>query len=341
MHQRGHEVAILFLQHAVDIGGSNDVEHGFLAELDERGISYSFIGQASRGIPFRGFSVVRSHIRSFRPDVVHTHLYSATLLCAFARVPVVYTRHGIDLRVPKLFYSLVMDRIVDSYVGICQACTLVLENTTRKQVVRIDNGARPEKFRVVHREARDPKRRLVFLSVGRLNRYKNYPLLLEALALLPRDGSWCLRMAGDGEEMSSLRDLAKRLGIADLVEFLGSVDNIPLELASADIFVMSSRSEGLPIALIEATLAGLPVVVTNVGGCAEVVHEARNGIVVDGQDAQTLAVALRRMLEDAGFREDSARNAMEHGGRYTLDAAVTRHIELYRSSQSSFEDRGR
>lgn len=329
-HRLGHAVAILFMQHTAEIGGDEKVEHGFLAQLDAEGIDYGFVGYIPRRIPFRSFTALRSQVGRFKPDIIHAHLYSAVVLCAFAGVPVVYTRHGIGLRVPRIFYALVMNRIVHTYIGICQACTDILcEVSGKRPVVRIDNGARLELCPRNPRPAGEGSYPLVLLAVGRLNWYKNYPLLLDAVSRLPVDCDWELWIAGDGEERRALEGLAAKLGVAGRTRFLGNVTDVARLLAEADVFVMSSRSEGLPIALLEATLAAIPVVVTNVGGCAEVVHLVGNGIVVDEQQAPALASALSRMLQDEELRAFSIRNSRRYGRRYSLAAALEGHLHMY------------
>jgi glycosyltransferase involved in cell wall biosynthesis len=326
----GHQVMVIFLWHAVEIGGTDEVERAFLARLTHAGVEYGFVDRGSGRFSLAKLGSFRKLVRRFGPDVLHVHLYSAAVLCPFIGAPVVYTRHGIDLRVPRSFYTFFLDRVVQAYVGICQACTRVLEGATRaRPVVRIDNGAR--RIDVPH--AGTPQRRpdnvLTFLAVGRLNSYKNYPLLLNAVARLPSGTEWRLWIAGDGEEGPSLIARTRELGLEDRVTFLGNVPDVGRLFSQVDIFVMSSKSEGLPIALIEATLAGLPVVVTNVGGCAEVVHTVVNGIVADELTTTSLSAALARMTGDPELREFFARNARKYGSAYALRPAVEKHLSLY------------
>jgi len=174
-----------------------------------------------------------------------------------------------------------------------------------------------------------PSASFTFLAVGRLIRLKNYPRLLAALTEVPVDRRWRLLIAGEGRDRENLQKLAAQLGLSERVEFLGNVSNMGECLASANVFVMSSDSEGLPIALIEATLAGLPVVVTNVGGCAEVVHAVCNGIVVDDLDDGSFAKALTRILEDDDLRASFSRNARLYGAKYELSTALSEHLNLY------------
>jgi glycosyltransferase involved in cell wall biosynthesis len=331
MRKRGHEIFVLFLEGAADSGRSTEFEAKFLAALAVAGVGHGFIGHGSRRNPFAGVKSVLRHVRTFQPDVVHAHLFYGVVFSAFVGVPVVYTRHSIGLRVPKAVYRLLFDRIVDTYVGICAACTRVLQGATRRPVVRIDNGVSAERLRFARERSREKSAGLTLLAVGRLIPYKNYPLLLRALASLPSNLDWRLLVAGEGPEATHLAELSAELGIGRKVNYMGNVSDVDTLFADVDIFVMSSSAEGLPIALIEATLAGLPVIVTNVGGCAEVVHAVCNGLVVDDCSVPALSKALRRMMEDHVLRDSFSRNAIKYGGHYELDTAVRGHLELYAS----------
>ncbi len=137
-------------------------------------------------------------------------------------------------------------------------------------------------------------------------------------------------LAGSGPEEAKLRDLANQLGITDRVNFLGNVDNVSTLLKEADVFVMSSAWEGLPIAQIEATLTGLPVLVTDVGGCSEIVEKVDNGMVVD-VEIEAYSEALKKMLNDYSARLRYHHNAINNSAIYTISKSVDKHLDLYHS----------
>lgn len=111
-----------------------------------------------------------------------------------------------------------------------------------------------------------------------------------------------LLIAGDGPELTALQALALRLGLEERVTFLGQRSDIPLILAALDLFVLPSRHEGMPNAVLEAMAAGLPVVATAVGGTPEVVVDGITGLLVPPHDPLSLANALSRLLDDAELR---------------------------------------
>lgn len=131
---------------------------------------------------------------------------------------------------------------------------------------------------------------------------------------------------------ASLEQLALDNGVSDRIEFLGNVTNVDELLYDADIFVMSSAWEGLPIAQIEATLSGLPVIVTNVGGCAEIVHKVCNGIVVDELNEDSYAAALRKMVTNDSLRNIFSQNALSYSSDYLIKTSSDKHIALYQDA---------
>ena len=327
MVRAGHKVFILFLDRASEAGRDGAFEADFLKQLDENGIEYGFIGAAARKKPWLGAKAMRKAVSDFSPDIVHCHLYYAAIFSLFIKAPkIVYTHHNIKLGASALLYKL-LDLKVSRYIGICLACKKLLESVSRKEVVRIDNGVSPERVRKRHRAAGQGGD-VNLLSVGRLSDQKNLSLLIASLATLENQ-KYRLRIAGEGVLHKELMRLADEKGITDRVEFLGNVSNVDELLYDADVFVMSSAWEGLPIAQIEATLSGLPVVVTNVGGCSEIVHKVCNGIVVDELIESSYAQALEMMINNHGLREVFSHNALTYSGDYLIKASADKHLALY------------
>ena len=168
--------------------------------------------------------------------------------------------------------------------------------------------------RIAAAPARYPVGRPVrLLSVGALDRmYKSPDVVLHAVALVGASGTRCsLRWTGGGQHLAAMERYAARLGIADRVRFEGQqpADRVADELRRADLFVLASRTEGLPRALIEAMAAGLPCIGTRVGGIPELLDD--EALVAPG-DAEALAARIRAFLDDAGlFERQAARNLRE------------------------------
>jgi glycosyltransferase involved in cell wall biosynthesis len=161
------------------------------------------------------------------------------------------------------------------------------------------------------------------LCVARLERAKEHALLLRAFQRLSAQASDVkLLLVGSGRLEGDLRALATRLGIADKVLFAGQVSPVAAVFHLADVFALSSSWEGLPLVVLEAMAARLPMVLTSVGGIPEVVEHERTGILVAPGDEHAFAAALERVF------------AMSNEARATMGHVARRHVqERYRVEQ--------
>lgn len=175
------------------------------------------------------------------------------------------------------------------------------------RVHRIPNAVDVARFAVPRdqsaRETLCPGATFVALFVGRLEPIKNLPVLLQAWARALRedDGAWLL-LAGEGRERKRLESLARELGVASRVRFLGNVDHVERLAPLADIAVLPSLREGLSNAMLECMACGLPMVASRVGGNPDFVIEGRTGWLHDAADGAGLARQLAA-ARDAGASE--------------------------------------
>lgn len=139
--------------------------------------------------------------------------------------------------------------------------------------------------------------------VARLDDQKNLTVLLQAMVAVP-DAS--LVLVGDGPRRGELEALAGSLGIAARVHFLGWLDDPRAVLAGFDVFALPSRDESFPLTIVEAMLSGVPVVATRVGSVGDAIEHGRTGLLVEVDDVDGLAAALRRLLGDADERTQLA-----------------------------------
>ena len=164
-------------------------------------------------------------------------------------------------------------------------------------------GVDPERFAPVARPAQPEPFRLV--CVGRLVPAKGQHILLDALAVLAGRGRRPhLTLVGDGPDRASLESHAAHLRLQGSVRFAGAVNqDVILGLYErADAFVLPSFAEGLPVVLMEAMATGLPCVTTQITGVPELIHDGENGLLVAASDAEGLADAIERLMDDPGLR---------------------------------------
>lgn len=281
--------------------------------------------------------------KELRPDVVHLHNPTPTVYAAIparmAGVPgVVSTRHSLVAPPRRLVVEIkyaVASTCCDWIAGICDATTNNLKSIhsiPARKIVRVYNGTAP--LQHVAQQQWPPKTGFTLLYVGRLEPVKNHLLLLNAfrfaLSSMPGLRLW---MVGDGGERKMLESLATELGMASQVTFWGQQLDVAPFFSAADAFIMSSKSEGLPISLLQAFSVGLPAIVTNVGGMAEVVRLAQAGITVSATDPAEMATAILRLAAGDAERAQFSTNAKDaFNTRFTLHAMADTYLDLYRNT---------
>jgi glycosyltransferase involved in cell wall biosynthesis len=168
------------------------------------------------------------------------------------------------------------------------------------------------------------------LSVGRLDAWKGYDLLLDAFASCAAELPTArLLIAGDGDLRDDLAARSRRLGIESRVTLPGYREDVPAILAAADLFVISSRKEGLPMVLLEAMAAGLAVVATAVGEIPKVLGEGAGSVVPPG-DAEALAAEIARLLQSPELRRQFAETARDKFlVQYSREAMGARYQRMY------------
>lgn len=174
------------------------------------------------------------------------------------------------------------------------------------------------------------RERVQILGVGRLVPRKGFDVLIRAVAMLPSLLPFEVVLVGDGPERETLESLARSLGVAERVQFVGSVpyNALPARYAEADIYVLSSHAEGMPLVVLEAMATGLPIVATDVQGIRELVADGVNGWRFPVNDAEALAAYLARLIENSAEREAFGRASRERVQSYAWGNIAKAYLEL-------------
>ncbi|HZL98972.1 MAG TPA: glycosyltransferase, partial [Planctomycetota bacterium] len=288
-----------------------DGEGPLAAALDGAGVSRRLLARR----PGVDWAHAGRLARSFRDDgigLVHCHnitalFHGARAAARAGRLPVLYTEHDRDLPAPwrqRLLHRWLARRVAVA-VAVSARLALELQRTEGFAARELVNGV-PDPLRVCARPREAARAELgwppgpALLAVGSLSPVKNHALLLAALpALRARVPAARLYVAGDGELRAALAASAAALP-PGAVTWLGERDDVPRLLAACDLFVLSSRSEGLPLSLIEAHGAGRASLATDVGGVGEVLVDGETGRLVPAGDAAALAAAAAELLLDEG-----------------------------------------
>lgn len=250
-------------------------------------------------------------LRKEKIDVLHSHEFAmnifggtAAVLARVRSASTIHGKHWITDRGRRALAYRVLARAGVSIVAVSEDLASYLSTglgIPRARIHLVHNGipmsGRPGMIdRGAARRALGlPPDGPLLVAVGNLYPVKDHATLLRALVELPGAR---VAIAGRGDEEANLLRLASELGIGARVHLLGLRDDVDRILAAADIFVQPSRSEGLPLAILEAMAAGLPVVATRVGGMGEAILDGETGILVEPGKPDALARALRSLLDD-------------------------------------------
>ena len=280
-------------------------------------------------------------LRRERPHIVHVNSAKAAALGRLAAwlagTPVrIYTVHGWAFLAhggPASTLYRWAERLLRplTTVTVCVADSerragLAAGTCDERTTVVVHNGVDSSRARVAEAHSGTPR----LVTVGRLQAPKDALTLVRALAAV-QGSPFELLVVGDGPDRPSIEEEVRRLGLERAVELVGQRDDVPELLATADLFVLSSRSEGLPLSILEAMAAGLPVVASGVGGIPEVVVDGETGLLVPPGDPQRLAAAVEQLLVNASLRrrfgEAGRRRVAEH---FDLASTHRAHLNLYR-----------
>jgi glycosyltransferase involved in cell wall biosynthesis len=289
--------------------------------------------------------------RRERVDVIHAHQYTPFFYAMLGRwlsgrPPILFTEHGRhfpDRRRPKrvLANRLLLARR-DRVVGVGQAvrrAVIANEGIAAGRVGVVYNGIDLARFQGQACDRREARTELgmdaadlMILQVARLDYLKDHLTALRALKrILPILPQARLVLVGDGPRRALIQEAIADCGLAAHVRMLGTRQDVGRLSTAADIFLLTSISEGIPLTLIEAMAAGLPVVATRVGGVPEVIDEGVTGFLAPAGDDAALAGHIVHLASDHGLREDMGRRG--HYRAKTLfseNQMVARYDALYR-----------
>lgn len=285
-------------------------------------------------------------LRQEQVDLIHAHEFDAnvqgTFVATLTGIPLVATVHG-----KNYFWERFRRRV--AYRWVSRRATMVAVSQNLKDFIVERVGVSPRRVKVLYngvdahrhcdrvevvecrKELGLPENHQVVGVVGNLYPVKGHQYLIEAIpAVLKICPNTSFVFAGRGQLETELKEQVCRLGVEDRVFFLGLRPDIPRILAMLDVFALPSLSEGLSMAILEAMIAGKPVVATQVGGNPELVLDGETGFLVPPRDSQALAAKLITSLtnrrQSAQFAEKGKRRAE---GQFSLRTMVSSYQALY------------
>lgn len=336
LHQRGHDVHVVTLSEG----------RALASELGDVPIhQVHFRGANMERFGFDPFLHARLYrlFEEIRPNVIHTHntapLAYAAPAARLARISkVVHTKHGNFKYSPRALPIVrFATRFVSDFVAVSDETARAAEKNERprpKALHVIENGIPLDSFKrdaVARIAVRDelglPHDAVVVGTVGRLVGEKDYPLLVRAMKPLLSERVR-LVFVGEGKARAEI-EKAIDPEVRKFVVLAGARRDVPRVLASFDVFAMSSRTEGLPLALPEAMTATLPVVATAVGGVPGIVP-AQTGFLVPHGDPEALRAPIARLIEDRDLRDRMGEAARAYAlGRFSEDRMIAQYLDVY------------
>ena len=308
--------------------------------LKNRGINIITLNKKP-GFDIKCFFRMNKILKKLKPDIIHTHRYVNLYILPYyifhRKQTGFHTVHSLaenelEKMHRKITYWLFHHRKVFPVAisNICMESVLNYYRLPSSQVQTIYNGVDLDRF-INDRTVRKVRN---FIAVGRMTAPKNYPLMLRVFSELVRRFPECtLTVLGEGELFEDMLRLKSELGLDSSVVFTGVVTNVGEYMAKADCLLMSSDYEGLPLTVLEAMAAGLPIVSTRAGGIADIVIENENGFLSDIGDADGLLNNLVKIvnMEDCG---ELSEKSVELAENYSIKKCVNGYEKLFEQSVS-------
>jgi len=277
-----------------------------------------------------------------KPILLHTHLTPCQLWTPIAAriagltVPLLTTEHSTSNRRRRTinfgnFFDRQLYKPYRQVVCISEGVkTSIIDwlPEIESKLITIPNGVNIDEFGTTPQPDQNTKCPVI-ISVGRLQRMKNYQAAIKACALL-KDLNFEYHILGDGVEKPALRKLIEEKRLANKVKLMGFQSNVSTHLCRSNIFLMSSRWEGFGLAMVEAMACGLPVVVSDVSGVREIVGQGqKSGFLVNPHDPVCIAEKLRCLILSHKLRADMGAYNRLYARRYSIEQTMQGYLDLY------------
>lgn len=324
------------------VGGNGPL----IQSLSNRGIHCISLKHLKRDIApvsdYLAFRELRRHLKKLKPDIVHLHSSKAGVLGRLAArsvsIPTVFTAHGWAFTEGVSPTRRVIYRQIERYMARFSNRIITVSDYDRNLALAAGVGSN-SLITTVHNgipnlqnepQEKEQDDSVTMIMVARFDKPKDHESVIRAVTGL-HSTKWKLHLVGDGPTYRQSKELARRNGIEDKVCFPGLCDDVPERLARADIFILMSNWEGLPLSILEAMRASLPTIASNVGGVPETVDDGETGFLVPRGDAEHLRTAITALIQDSELRKKMGIRANEKFLRsFSFEQMLTSTAEIYR-----------
>jgi glycosyltransferase involved in cell wall biosynthesis len=275
-------------------------------KIEKEGIPIFFLNKR-RGIDLSIFKKIKRLVLEINPDVIHTHL-GALKYVVFAlknKYPIVHTVHNVASKENSWLEKKLCKKWFKNNwvlpVALSQAISQSIINlySIEYQIPIITNGIDFSKCISKKNYMLDGK--IVLINVARFSEQKNHIGLLKAMSMLNHNHNFELHLVGDGQLRPIIESEIRRLSLDNQVILHGNVDNVFPLLAAADVFVLPSNYEGVPISIIEAMGTGLPIIASKVGGIPNIIKDGETGLLCE-TNPESIAESIEKLVDNTNLR---------------------------------------
>jgi len=330
--------ALTKLGHSVTVVSLYNEKTPISCRMEEAGIRILYLDK-KLGLDVSMVTKLAGIMRREKPDVVHTHLDVIKYAVAAAKLSgirrCVHTVHNVAHEEAEGKLQKIINTV---YFRLGWSVPVALSPEVHRTIVSF-YGMKEEKVPVIYngvdlsrclpKTGYDLSEPAQLLHIGRFNYQKNHKGLLDAFFILQKKCSDCvLNLLGDGELRPEVEAYAEELGIREKVIFHGSQSNVYPYLHRADIFLLPSRFEGMPMTIIEAMGTGLPVVAAAVGGVPDMLKDGKSGLLVS-QEPEETANAVLALLEQEDLRKALGEQARKDSVQFGAEHMARSYCDVY------------
>lgn len=323
----GHDVLIISLF---------DLHTAITDRIESKGIKIEYLGK-KRGFDPSVIAKMRKIIKAYKPDIINTHRYVLPYVFMAAlrlNINLVHTVHNVaqkeqtnvGKRINKILFRMfnvlpialskeVQKTIHEVYGLPTQRIPVIFNGIDLSKCIVKKKYKRNKDFNIIH--------------VGRFMDVKNHALLIKCFAQFVKlHPDARLQLLGDGERREEIVQLVKELDITDFVEFAGLQSNVYPWLHNADLFILPSKFEGMPMTLIEAMGTGLPIVASNVGGIPDMLTSKKDALLIEPNEKDIIE-ALEFLYSNEGKRKELGQNALRKSVMFSSQTMAKKYIDVY------------
>ena len=321
-----------------------DQKHSkYYQKLEKSGINIVMLGK-KRGLDIKCFFRLFKILKKIKPDIIHSHrhvnLYLFPFYFLYKKQIGFHTVHTLALKEQKQGYRQITKwlfkhrKVFPVAIGESVKQSICREyRIAEESVPMIYNGIDLQKFSVLKKEHQT----FNFISVGRMVDAKNHRMMLEAFAEIIKIHSDCrLILIGDGALKDELIEKTVQLKISEKVEFTGVISDVENYLAIADVYLSTSKYEGLPLSILEAMAAELPIIATKAGGSKDIVIDEKNGFLIAIDDLHALVEKMLLIYRNTKLLTEFGENSKILAKKYDISECVSSYEKLFHDKILNF-----